>query len=577
MKYVLKFIGVMSLMFLTFNIFAADILAKVDRSDIKMGETFNLIITVAGQSQARPDYSPLNRYFEILGQAQTNQINVSNGVTEAKTVFVVQLEAKKLGKLTIPSITVGNQQTKPLIIQVSTNANSTTSADNKSLFLKANVSTTSPYVQGQVIYTAKLFATSQIANNWQSARLTPPAAENAVVKQLGKFTYYNTTIDGKTYQVAEIRYAIFPQQSGSLKISPVEFHGNMLVMLNNSNNNVFGSDAQFFSSGLKPFTAVAPAITLNVKPIPANFNGKTWLPAKNITLSDSWSSHPQQIKVGSPITRTIILHATGLTSSQLPNITVGKVENMNTYPDLPTSQTSNTSSNIVSKRIEKIAYVPTKAGNITIPAITLSWWNTTTSQLQTATLPAYTLTVVGGGEANNSPNTIPSTANNSQTISPAKPKVVTEVINKRNYLPWILSCIFFLLWIVTFVLLKNRKPKALSDKDVMLDIVSLRASRQAVKRACRSNDPLMLKESLLAWAAMRFQVKHVISLGQICDRIKDEDLKMAIKRLDFVLYSDGKSTWDGKSFWKIFINYIHHNKIKTKKNKKQVLPSLYPK
>jgi hypothetical protein len=59
-------------------------------------------------------------------------------------------------------------------------------------------------------------------------------------------------------------------------------------------------------------------IDVEVKPVPEDFPGEVWLPARSMTLEETWSVEPHALSVGDSTTRTLTLVANGLQGSQLP-------------------------------------------------------------------------------------------------------------------------------------------------------------------------------------------------------------------------------------------------------------------
>ena len=126
----------------------------------------------------------------------------------------------KTGKILIPAITVGNEATRPITLNIRDASDQLNlNGQNKAIYLEAKVDTTSAYVQQQVIYTISLYRAVQT----HYASLTEPVAENSIIEKLGDDVQFEKNIGNKRYIVTQRKYAIFPQQSGPLKISPVTF------------------------------------------------------------------------------------------------------------------------------------------------------------------------------------------------------------------------------------------------------------------------------------------------------------------------------------------------------------------
>src|SRR5690606_25572163 len=112
------------------------------------------------------------------------------------------------------------------------------------------------------------------------------------------------------------------------------------------------------------------------------------LPAKTVTVEDSWADNIPTFEQGQPVTRTLTIKALGVKAEQLPDVQVGNVQGVQLYPDKPELQTMVSGSNVAATRVEKVAYIPSQSGDVTLPAITLHWWNVKANQLESITLPS---------------------------------------------------------------------------------------------------------------------------------------------------------------------------------------------
>ena len=134
---------------------------------------------------------------------------------------------------------------------------------------------------------------------------------------------------------------------------------------------------------------------LTVKPIPANYSGDQWLPVNKLQLAEKWSADPSTFMVGEPITRTLEESASGLTAAQLPALADSTtLDGFKLYPDQVQLTDDKNDAGISGKRVQKIAYIPTRAGNVTLPAIEVKWWDVATGKEQVTSLPAHTFTIL---------------------------------------------------------------------------------------------------------------------------------------------------------------------------------------
>lgn len=570
----IKRIGLLiALSIISISSLAVRLQADVDKSAITASDTFNLIITIDQQTATSPDISVLQENFQILGTSQSSQVDLSNNQMQAETRWMIELQAKHTGNITIPAIRVGKQYTTPIKIKVSDSPAVSNISTTKDIFLETSIQPQHPLVQSQVVYKVKVFVSESIAHRSDSATLVPPSATDTIVKQIGKFNYYGVRRGGRPYQVAEAQFALFPQRSGSLEINPAHFQGSVFVKLQNNQFNDPFFNNNFFSTGLRPIDLTASKVTLDVQAQPADYpTDASWLPAQNIQLKEAWSDDIQKMRVGEPITRTITLETVGLTAEQLPIFKFDSLENINVYPDSPLYKTFSSGNNIAGKLTQKIVYVPIKQGPFTLPALSISWWNVNAQKIEKITLPEQPITILASLHPENSLNDLP----------PTIKKLVTNPVIKQAkandslpYLPWLIASFAFLV-LAILLLLKRPIPTTTITKPFISKKARLKQIRRKIKKFCKQNDFENTKVYLLKWANTKNSEKPTRSIGQLSDNISDIELQEAIKRLDYVLYADGKSTWDGKAFWRIF-KKSQMKKTAQVKSEKDPLPSMYPK
>lgn len=155
-----------------------------------------------------------------------------------------------------------------------------TQLDEKALFARASVSKTNPYQGEQIIITYKIYTQvpiSQFAIDKLPGNRGFWAEDLSVGQQIKQ---YEESVDGRRYQVAEIRRgALFAQESGKLNIDPLDL--NVLAMVQQQRRRT-GSiwdlfDDPFFNSRQAVERPLRTnRISVNVRPLPTtpdNFTG----------------------------------------------------------------------------------------------------------------------------------------------------------------------------------------------------------------------------------------------------------------------------------------------------------------
>ncbi|NKB38224.1 MAG: protein BatD [Gammaproteobacteria bacterium] len=556
------------LIIMLFNIAeAATITVSSDRSPVGLNESFALVFESDSSVDDEPDFSPLNKDFQVLSRNKNSSMNIINGKISSSTKWQLTVLARRSGKLIIPSISFGKDKSQASFINV-TNAGRTgkSKARSEDVFIEVEVMPGNIYVQAQLIYTVRLFLSVATSN----ASLSEPgiSGASAVIERLGEDSNFQTSRRGKRYNVVERRYAIYPQVSGDLTIEPVMFQGQI-------SRNAF---SLFDPFGPQPKTIVerSESFTLDVKPIPDGFSGSHWIPAQLLTLTESWSPNPPVFKVGEPITRTLTLNAAGQTASQLPELPAWVPDDFKQYPDQPTLNDSQTAKGITASRQEKVAIIPNKAGEFVLPEISVAWWNTATDKMEFANLPERRIQVAAlSAPAEVAGPTAPELSRPSAGVESTEGSASIESITVQSDSSvrfWqIVSAALVLLWSLTLILWWRSRIKTSDSQSRDSENLSLKQAVKAIQLACHENNPEQLKSELLGWANLIWPERPAINLGEIAKR-SSSDVAEQLNELNNFLYSQRKSNWEGQAFWRVF----HDSQSTVRESKKVEAGKLEP-
>lgn len=539
--------------------YAAVLTASVNRNNIAIGQTFNLVINAQSDESNlnTPNLSALHKNFTVLGTARSQSLNIVNNKITRKDQWVISLIPKHAGRLTIPSITIGKDKTNTLSINVATTQTVKTNG-KQSVFLDIKMTPKNPYINSEMIYQLKVFYDVNVGG----ASIVPPKSKNAIIKLLGQDQSYTTKIKGKTFQVFQRSFAVFPQKSGKIKLSPAIFRG----QVSDKSSNIAYSG--FYSLNTKPLQLVAPAITVNVKPVPKNIANKWWFPSSKVKLTEQWSHEQNQVDIGTPITRTLTLSAAGLMASQLPPLTTNNGKNYNSYGGQAQMENTLVGGHLVGSKTVKFVYIPTQKGKLVAPAISLKWWNVNTHKLETATLPVRDFKVVPG-VINKPVETSEPTMASTKKLGSIAPTPITA--KKTN--DWIYIAMgLLILWLATlFIWYFSRRHKK-------MNVVEAKKPKStgpiSLKQACLDNNSQQVKSALLAWAQEKFKSDAIQNLSDVLKHIDDDTFAEQIELLQQKLYRQFDISWSGEQLWQCVKSF---KLIKPKRNKdKKGLPKLNP-
>ncbi len=513
---------------------AVEIKASLDRNPISLNESVQLTYTATESPDAEPDFGPLQKDFDILNQSKRSNSSWVNGQSTRAIQWILNIMPKRTGDIFIPTISFGDdssQMTKLVVLDIAD------AEDNRTdeLFLQATVSSESPYVQSQVLYTLKLYSRVDLAQ----ARLSELELQHALVEKLGDVKKYHTQHNGIEYTVNELKYAIFPQKSGPMKIAPMTLTAEVITHSQPRFNGFFSRQMSMTKR------AISNAIELEVLPVADDFKAQNWLPASHFRLQESWSGDISAMKVGEPLTRTLTVLAVGNTVAQLPELHQENSKlQLKTYPDQPVLKEQKRDQGLVSFREEKIAYIPSSPGSYTLPAIEIPWFNTQTQSMEIARIAEKTVTAVAAASSVKAepPTALPQLE--SQSLVEQKQELSQPVKMVENRL-WMWLAIFFAVaWLLTLIgfFMRRKSPEQpLPVKDEE-KAVNLKQAVKALKRACAEDDAIEAKNALLSWGKTQYGSESLSAIAPHCEaRLRDQ-----IKLLNQHLYSSQSEVWTGK-------------------------------
>jgi hypothetical protein len=464
---------------------AATLTASLSESRIGPADTVTLSVQTDGNLNLDVlDFAVLEVDFALSNPATSSQVSFMNGQQTQVRERRIDLQPKRVGRLTIPAFELSGARSAELIVEVSDAHRASPDIGTEPIVLKAEVATREAYVQQQIVYTLKLY----YAVNLSEGAIDELNVPNAVVERLGQDERSMTEINGQRYQVLERRYLVVPEQSGELQIPSVSLRARVV----SSGGSVFDS---FFNRG-RSVEVPSEAITVTVKPRPAGFSGAVWLPATSVAISEA--PLDESVQVGDAITRKLRIDARGLSATQLPAFSIDAPPGAQVYPDQPSRVTRAEGNEVVATLEQNIALLPAQAGTLKLPPIQIRWWDVAADAERIAELPAQTLTVrAASGVAS-----VPTPTADSASVLPA-----TSAVTTSSPLWPIVSSALLVLTLGAFAqiwrLNQRLKRLAAPPAERAIDDANRGNAERLLKRAIGQSDAAAATTALLKLAAVR--------------------------------------------------------------------------
>ncbi|MGD8579497.1 MAG: BatD family protein [Lysobacterales bacterium] len=522
----------------------AGVRAELDRNRITEGETVTLTyVTDDPGKSLDADLSPLEKDFEILDRRTETQLSIVNGRQTAVVRLLITLEPLHTGALEIPAMDFDGDRTQALSLQVQP-APKLAPGELPPVFLETEiVPADGPhYVHAQMGLVVRVF----YQQNLTEAKITQPDPSPGSVRLLHE-TPYQAERGGQKYRVLERNYAIFPERSGDLEIPPMELSGRLVER----------RDSGIWQPVVRGrrITVKSDPIKLHIEPRPAAFSGE-WQPARDYQLSQQISSS-DALRVGEPVTRTVIIDAVGLEENMIVEPKWPELQDARVYPDQPQGITRDDGEWVLGHKEFRYAVVPEKPGELVLPDLKVHWWDTVNNREQTAVLPGKTLQVLPSAltpppppqqAAGPQPSAAPQSAAPSKAAGP-----------EPAYWRWG-TLLFAGLWLATLMLAWRWKkvpagPGAERQAETAergeVDIL------RSLKSACEQDNPAAARHALRDWLR---KTRDGTSLFEFARSVQDDAVRQGVYSMESAGYSaSGADRWNGRAFWASFDAWRKHS------------------
>ena len=584
------------------SVFASTFTASIDSTQVVIGERFNLKLSIDTISPSfSPDLSPLTKDFDIVGTSQTSQTKIVNGSRTESFSWIVTLSAKTTGNLQIPGLSNGNLTSQPLAIEVLKTA-ATPSQKQKTAGLSINIdiNSDSHYIHEEFPMTITIIDGLGI----QSATLSEYTGDDFLLKQSGEDKVTQVNHNGQPVNKIERTYLVKPLSSGELTFPALTLNARVYDKENKNtifgNNDVsklfnqFGMGASIFDSFMNPgreISATSEPIQINIKSRPISSN-EWFLPAKDVQLLASFNTDNPEFKVGEAVTRKIQLYALGASKEQLPELVFENTDGVTIYVDKTDERSMRTANGTAAIREYVTSIIPTRPGEINLPAMEVKWWDTQSDSEKTTTLAAEKYIVQGSA--------ITTTDNHDKASKPQKVKTqtgenlaenlaenqnpVTQEFSSLEELPGIYTFVSLIIALsVIAVLLLHMKR----SQDKAIDLKSQKTQQQTgkltqhvstlfveIELACLCNDAQKAYANTLKLLSVKTDSIRGIhkTPDTVTSAVTDE-----LKRMEALLYSDeSRNNWKGDTLLMAIKKYKKHIKKNTSTRDKNVLQPLYP-
>lgn len=237
-----------------------------------------------------------------------------------------------------------------------------------------------------------------------------------------------------------------------------------------------------------------------------------YIAGRRLTLDRAIEGDVDSLEAGDALVVTYTAELDGMPAIFLPTLVhAPEVEGVSVYPEEPAVDDGPPA-----RRSEKLTIVFEAGGDFNVPAAEIRWWNTRTSAVEVASVPAMTVSVTGPP--------VPDPVEEEPATKPVWPRV----------LAWA-AILVVALWVLRRWAARVRSSWAAYQE-------RRRASEEyafnRLRTALRGGDPGPAHQALLAWLE---RIDPGTGARLFARRYGDEKLQLQTEALSRSLYSDGDS------------------------------------
>ncbi len=405
--------------------FSATFSAEVDRYQITTEEHLSLKLTLThSDTRLRAqgispniDLSLLTHSFDLGTPHAENHFNIYRNHGRSTSSISIDLFPKQAGTFTIPSFSVDDLKTDPIIINVID-----TQSTVPEIFIESGLSHSSVWLNQQFIAYIDLYHRVELSEAKLGGKLdTEPLITDAIKLPQSE---RQENSKGFNFNVTRIAWAIYPPHSGKQTL----YLPDLWVIT---------------KSGRKQRFPVQKKI-IEVKPLPEAISKN--LIVGPITLNQTELDNTPA--VGQLSSWTVILNSTAKANT-LPQTlkTLTSAPALKIYRDIPVTVANKTPEALDYTATYHFSLMPITAGTYTLPSMEIPFFNPEAGQIEKATLNSFTIQVPPSLTQNPQAITLPTEAHSPESLALPNSSLIWQ---------W-LTLIFALLCMIILILWQRER------------------------------------------------------------------------------------------------------------------------
>jgi len=373
---------------------------RLDRETATLTDSVRLEVVISGTRERNKEPRILGlEAFRVSKGGTSSRLQITNGQVEASVEYTYLLKPKQTGEFTVgpAEITVEGKTARSGAVTLTVKDLPERQGDRGRLFLTAELTPQTVYVEQQVVYTLRLYRRIKVSD----LSLSLPETKDLIFKKLGDPSEHEAVYQGQTYQVVEVRYGLSPSKPGVYRMEPARMGMTVYEPRDRRRRGFF--DDPFFSSfsAGKPATVTGNALVLQVLKLPeddrpAGFSGLVG------EFRISAGLTPSQVRQGESATFTLVVTGEG-NINRIPDLSVPEIAGVKVYADQPVLETDVRDRGLAGSKTMKWALVPEREGTFEIPSLSLSFFDPNRETYEVLKTLPLSLSVLAGSDETEEP------------------------------------------------------------------------------------------------------------------------------------------------------------------------------
>lgn len=364
-----------------------------DAKEVPLNGYFEVSFTLKNANGS--DFNPpdFKGFVVLAGPSTSSSMQIINGKVSREMSYLYTLKPSSPGKLVIGSATIkanGKRlSTKPLTIEAVKGGKEGVSTAKGEVFVRLEPSKKTAFVGEQLLLDYKLYTTASI-DGYDIAE--EPEYEGFYAQELRRYDSrtQREVVRGKQFTTKVLRrIALFPQQTGTLTISP------LTIQLSVVEDDGGGGGGFFFNRNVKPVLITTDPVNIDVKTLPADapetFSGAVGVYEYAASVNRNMATTDDAVTV------TMLISGNGDLKRVEPPVLLLS-DSLEVYaPKVVEEQINENQGELTGKKVIEYLVLPKYPGNYTIkPAF--SWFDVHKGAYETRTGGPFQLQVRQGSD-----------------------------------------------------------------------------------------------------------------------------------------------------------------------------------